>query len=186
MKKTKIILLTTLLLCCFSAQAQRRLPGMSGIYAFGGITEVTTSGLHFGVGHSRYLRNQVQLAFEFNYLQMTYRQENMRFPLEQYTVGARYFRNFFMDRTRSFFASAGVGVMFGYEIINLNNRLLPTGAIITNRDAMLYGGTLGIRASYYHQDHYVILVGIKQRVLLGTTVNNFRTQFYIGLKYVFP
>jgi len=188
MKRTKTILLTITLLLCFSftADAQRRLPGMSGVYAFGGITNAGLSAWHFGVGYSRYFRNQQQFAYEFNYLRMTYQQEGFRIPLEQYTVGARYFRNFFMDRTRSFFASANVGILLGYETVNRNSRILPNGALITNSDAVLWGATLGVRLSYYYQDHLVVLLGINQRAVGGTTVNNFRTQFYIGLKYVFP
>jgi len=183
MTKIKIILMLTLLLQVFSMTAQRRLSGMNGIYAYGGMIE-STHGLHGGLAYSKYLKNQNQLSYEASYLQKNYSYKDMKIPLMQFTIESVFHKNFFMDKTRSFFASASIGGAFGYEAINLNRKLLPDGAAILNKDAVLYGATFAIHTEYYYDDRYVILFGVKQRALGGSTVTNFHTQFYLGFKYI--
>jgi hypothetical protein len=154
---------------------------MSGLHVTGGLIE--RDGWTVNAGYSTYTKHKNRWVFSADYLQKNYAYEaEQSIPLQEYSATGEFYKKLWSDVTRSFFISAGIGVLFGYETINNNRKLLNDGALIENADHYLYGATVGIESEYYYDNKYVVLIGLRERVAGGSTVNVFHTQFYVGLK----
>jgi hypothetical protein len=81
-----------------------------------------------------------------------------------------------------FFVSLGASALGGYETVNWDNKLLPDGATIDNKDSFLYGGALTLEMETYLSDRIVFLVNVRERLLGGSSVGNLNTQIGLGIK----
>jgi hypothetical protein len=82
-----------------------------------------------------------------------------------------------------FFLSLGASAMGDYETINWNNKLLPDGATINNSDTFLYGGALTFELETYLSDRFVLILNIRERLLIGSSIGKFNTQTGLGIKF---
>jgi hypothetical protein len=167
---------------CVTLPAQRYLPGMKGVQVAGGIIERSGYFVHAGI--SKYTKSQNRTLFDIEYLQRNYEYENEKIPVMQFTGEAGYYFRFFSDNTQSFFLAFGAHIGTGYESVNLNERNLSTGAVISNRDAWIYGGAIALEAEYYLDDKYVLLLFAKERLYGGSSVSMFHTQLGLGIKFI--
>jgi hypothetical protein len=182
MMKKVLIFSIFLVLLTTSAQAQRYLPKMRGIEAIGGMVDL--HGFYLHGGYAQYTRNKNRWAVAGEYLQRNYGMEGQSIPLMQVTVEGGFFVKFFSDQTKTFFCAAGLSLLTGYEMVNLNQKLLPNGAVITNGDAWLYGAAVALELEYYLDDRYVLLFTAKERLTGGSSVRMFHAQLGLGLKYI--
>jgi hypothetical protein len=174
---------------CFAVQdlpAQRYLPGMRGLQ----FTAGTVNGLnpqdafHAGAAFSQYTKGANRWVFGFDYLEKQYPYKDLHIPQSQFTVDGGYYLKFLSDARKTFFASVGASAMAGYETVNWDEKLLPDGAVINNRDAFLYGGSLTLEFETYLTDRLVFLVNVRERLLTGTSLGKLNTQFGLGLKII--
>jgi hypothetical protein len=91
---------------------------------------------------------------------------------------------FLSDWHKTFFLSAGASALAGYETVNWDDKLLPDGATVNNRDVFLYGGALTLEAEIYITDRIVLLANVRERLLAGSSAGKFNTQSGIGIKYI--
>jgi hypothetical protein len=105
-------------------------------------------------------------------------------PQAQFTMEAGYYLKLFSDWRKMFFVSLGASALGGYETVNWDNKLLPDGATIDNKDGFLYGGALTLEMETYLTDRIVFLVNVRERLLGGSSVGNLNTQIGIGLKFI--
>jgi hypothetical protein len=122
--------------------------------------------------------------FGAEYLEKRYSYKNISIPQSQFTVDAGYYLKFLSDWRKTFFLSLGASDMAGYETINWNDKRLSDGATINNGDTFLYGGALTLEAEIYLTDRIVLLAGVRERLLAGSSVGKFNTQLGIGIKYI--
>jgi hypothetical protein len=165
-----------------SAEAQRYLPGMRGVQVMGGLIE--RDGYYLHGGYSWYTQHKNRWVGDAEYLQRSYGWETGSIPLMQFTAEFGFYRLLLSDAGKNFFTAAGVTALTGYETINLNKKLLPNGAVITNADRWLYGAAVALEFEYYLDDRYIFLATVKQRMSGGSSVGMFHSQFGVGIKYI--
>ena len=192
MKRITIIL--TLVLCFAlsgGAYAQRCLPGMRGIQVTGGMVDgfyssSTTSetGYYFGAAMATYAKNCNKWVFGGEYLGRYYPYKDSRLPVAQFTAEGGYFLNVLSDPSKTFYLSLGGSAVAGYETVNWGDKLLFDGSTLENRDRFVYGGTITLEMETYLTDRVVLLLTGRERILSGSDITKFHTQYGIGLKFI--
>ena len=115
---------------------------------------------------------------------MGYSYTYIRIPVQQFTTEGGYYLNFLSDRRKTFFLSAGLSALAGYETSNRSNKLLPDGSTLLNKDAFVYGGALTLELETYLTDRWVLLLNVRERALFGSSIGKFHTQVGIGMKFI--
>lgn len=163
-------------------QAQRYIAGFEALEFRAGIVE--NDGITANFGYSKYTRGKNRILADVDYLQRNYPYDAMKIPLRQFTISAG--KNFllFSDESKTFFTSVGSNVLLGYELIHDGKKRLADGAEIVSEDKFIYGLTLNLEMEYFFDDNKIIIGGLRQRVLLGSSVTPFHVQFFIGFKYI--
>ena len=82
------------------------------------------------------------------------------------------------------FLSIGGSALLGYETSNWGNKLLYDGATLRAKDAFIYGGAITFEVETYLTDKLVLLLNVRERVMFGSSIGNFHTQFGVGLKFI--
>ena len=182
----KLFFVFIIMMLCFAVPelpAQRYLPGQRGIQ----FTAGTVNGFrdfHSGIAFSQYTKNADRWVFGVEYLEKRHPYKDTNIPQSQFTVDAWYYLKFLSDWRKTFFLSFGASAMAGYETVNWNNKLLPDGATINNKDAFLYGGAVTLESEVYLTDRLVLLVNVRERLLAGSSVGKFNTQAGLGVKFI--
>lgn len=190
----KRLIIITLALCfAFTggAYAQRCLPGMRGIQVTGGMADgfynsanSNETGYYFGLSMATYAKNCNKWVFGAEYLQRYYPYKDGRLPVAQFTAGGGYFLNLLADRSKTFFLSLGGSALAGYETVNWGDQLLFDGSTLQSRDRFLYGGAITLEVETYLTDRVVLLLTGRERILFGSDVAKFHTQFGIGFRFM--
>jgi hypothetical protein len=168
-----------------TAQAQRRLHGQQGLQmTIGKVDGFSKNSIHTGVALSRFTKNSHQWTFGAEYLRKKLPYEKQLVPVEQFTVEGGYYRTVLSDFTKTFFVSAGISGMAGYELVNRDKPLLHDGSTVVSKSKFLFGGAISFEIETYLSDGIVLLTGFRQRILPGSTVNKFHNQLSIGLKFI--
>lgn len=198
MKIKKVILLSIVACFCFSAKAQRYLPGQEGIQISGGVVDgfhlSGEKGFSTDVAFSHYNQNRSHWVFGVSYLQKdkkytplnpySHLNSSLNFvPISQFAVSADYLHNICDIKKISFF-NVGFGAMGGYETINWGKQDLEDGATIMTPDRFLYGGNVQFEVESYLNDYVVLLLNAKERILFGSRSGTFHTQISMGVKFI--
>lgn len=187
----RIVLLITLCLALVGqAQAQRYLPGQKGLQ----VTASAVDGFKlkngdkqafaFGLAHSTYTKNGNRWVFGAEYLQKKHAYKDILIPTSQITGEGGYYFNFLSDASKTVFLSFGTSLMAGHETVNWGKELLFDGAMITSKDAFLYGGALSLEIETYLSDRFVLLTHARERILFGSSINKFHLQVGVGIKII--
>jgi hypothetical protein len=191
--KWTIFLIAAVLCLVFAdrAQAQRRLPSQQGIQLTAGMvnrlnpgSKTGSSGFHAGAAFSSYTKSSNHWLFGGEYLQKRYLYNDMLLPLVQFTGEGGYFLDFLSDGSKMVFFFLGVSAIAGYETINWNDKLLPDGATIQNKDVFLYGAALTLETEIFLTDWTELLLNVRERTLSGSSVGKFNTQIGLGIRFI--
>lgn len=180
---------------CFAlsggAYAQRCLPGMRGIQVTGGMLDgfyssstKSETGYYFGLSMATYAKHSDKWVFGAEYLQRYYPYKETRIPVAQFTAEGGYFLNILSDPSKTFFLSLGGSAVAGYETVNRGNKLLFDGSTLQNRDRFVYGGAITLEVETYLTDRVVLLLTGRERMLFGSDMTKFHTQFGVGLRFM--
>lgn len=168
--------------------AQRYFPGQKGLQLTGGLTD-GRKGFEMSAGYSVYNAHKGHWLFNVEYLQRNYPYKlaqssvSKDIPISQFTFESDYLLNMF-DIGKVFFVNAGIGAQAGYETVNWGSRLLDDGAIIRSSDRFIYGANTALETETYLTDRVVLLVGVKERCLFGSTTGRFHTVIFAGFKFI--
>lgn len=187
MKRCLCLLALSLVLCLGqTSYAQRYLPGMRGIELRGGFVagNIDPVDYYFGAAFSTYTKRANRWVFGVEYLGKQYAYKKVNIPKVQITAEGGYYMKFLSDPTKTFFLSFGGSVLMGYETSNWGEKLLFDGATLRNKDAFIYGGAVTLELETYLTDRIVLLVNARERVLWGSSIGKFHTQFGAGLKFI--
>jgi hypothetical protein len=174
---------------CFAVPelpAQRYLSGMRGLQ----FTAGTVNGLnpqeafHAGVAFSQYTKGANRWVFGAEYLEKRHPYKDLHIPQSQFTMDVGYYLKFLSDVRKTFFASIGGSGLMGYETINWDEKLLNDGATINDKDAFIYGAALTLELETYLTDRFVLLTGVRERFLMGSSTGKFNTQLNLGIKII--
>ena len=177
MKKYLFLFVTVVSLALFSgrAHAQRYLPGMKGVELRGGFANGSKSPLNYYTGFavSGYTPKANRWVIGAEYLMKNYGYRNASVPRAQFTAEGGYYLKFLSDPTKTVFLSVGGSALAGYETVNWGDRML-----------FVYGGAITLELEAYLTDRIVLLAGIRERVLWGSSLDLFTTQFGLGVKFI--
>ena len=184
--KRWLFAIVALLALCGQANAQRYLPGMRGLELRGGFADGVQKPVNYylGVGLSTYTKNGNRWVFGAEYLSKQYEYKNIQIPKAQFTAEGGYYLKFLSDPSKTFFLSIGGSALAGYETSRWGDKLLPDGATLQNKDAFIYGGAITLELETYLSDKVVLLLNARERVLWGSSIGHFHTQFGVGLKFI--
>ncbi|WP_302568328.1 conjugal transfer protein TraO [Culturomica massiliensis] len=189
----KILCILSLFVVCLhfnQAHAQRYLPGMKAIQVMAGMadgfhwSDKSDFAYHIGAAYSVYTKNANRWVIGGEYLEKRYDYKDIRIPVQQFTAEGGYYLNFLSDRRKTFFLSAGLSALAGYETSNRSNKLLPDGSTLLNKDAFVYGVALTLELETYLTDRWVLLLNVRERALFGSSIGKFHTQVGIGMKFI--
>jgi hypothetical protein len=62
--------------------------------------------------------------------------------------------------------------------------MLPDGSTLLAKDAFIYGSAVTLELENYITDRIVLLANVRERVLWGSSLGNFNTQFGLGVKFI--
>lgn len=185
-----ITFLFVLCLTCYHAHAQRYLPGMKGLQVTAGMADgfhwngKSDFAYHIGAAYSVYTKRADRWVIGGEYLEKRYDYKDIRIHVQQFTAEGGYYLNFLSDRRKTFFLSAGLSTLAGYETSNRGNKLLPDGSLLLNKDAFIYGGALTLELETYLTDRMVLLLNVRERAMFGSSIGMFHTQVGIGMKFI--
>ena len=173
------------------AHAQRQLPGMRGIQVTGGMVDgfyssktKNETGYYIGAAMATYTKNANKWVFGAEFMNRYYPYKETRLPMSQFTAEGGYFLKILSDPSRTFMLSLGGSALAGYETSNWGDKLLPDGATLRNKDSFIYGGAITLELETYLSDKIVLLLNARERVLWGSSIGHFHTQFGVGLKFI--
>ena len=186
MKKFIIIFTAVWCIAVQDSLAQRYLPGQRGLQLTAGAVNGFNprKGFHTGMAIATYTRYANRYVIGFEYLEKRHPYKNIRIPQSQFTVDAGYYLKFLSDVRKTFFVSAGVSAIAGYETVNWNEKLLPDGATVNNSDTFLYGGAFTLELETYLTDRLVLLANVRERFLPSSSIGKLNTQFGLGLRFM--
>ena len=183
------LFVVSLALFAGQAHAQRCLPGMKGIRLTAGMVDVfyanstsNNAGYSFGASLVTYTKGGHQWVFGAEYLRRYHPYRESRIPVEQFTAEGGFFCDVLSDVSKTFFLSAGVSALAGYETVNGGKKLLFDGSTIRNKDGFVYGGAITLQAETYLTDRLVLLFYGRERCLWGGSTGHFHVQYGVGLK----
>ena len=171
------------------AHAQRCLPKMKGIRLTAGMADgfyaksaSNNTGYTFGASLATYTKGGHQWVLGAEYLRRYHPYRDIRIPTEQFTGEGGFFLGVLSDGSKTFFLSAGVSAVAGYETVNGGKKLLFDGSTLRNKDGFLYGGAVTLQAETYLTDRLVLLLYGRERCLWGGSTERFHAQYGVGLK----
>ena len=183
------LFVVSLALFAGQAHAQRCLPGMKGIRLTAGMVDgfyanstSNNAGYSFGASLATYTRGGHQWVFGAEYLRRYHPYRESRIPVEQFIAEGGFFCDVLSDGSKTFFLSAGVSALAGYETVNGGKKLLFDGSTICNKDGFIYGGAVTLQAETYLTDRLVLLFYGRERCLWGGSTGHFHVQYGVGLK----
>lgn len=178
--------LVALLALTGQAKGQRYLPKMRGIELRGGLVDGVKKPFNYyaGIGLATYTNNGNRWVFGAEYLIKQYAYAKIELPKEQFTAEGGYYIKLLSGRSKTSFLSIGGSALAGYETSNRGEKILPDGATLLNEDAFIYGGAITLELETYLSDRVVLLLNGRERVLWGSSIGKFHTQFGVGLKFI--
>jgi hypothetical protein len=142
------------------------------------------TGYYFGLSMATYAKNCNKWVFGAEYLQRYYPYKDERLLVAQFTAEGGYYLNILSDPSKTFFLSLGGSAVAGYETVNWGDKLLFDGSTLQSRDRFVYGGAITLEIETYLSDRVVLFLTGRERILFGSDVSKFHTQFGVGLKFI--
>jgi len=179
----------TLTLCFASADAvfaQRTLPGQRGLQLTAGSVNASKlqDGFYSGIAFSQYAKGADRWVFGVEYMEKRHTYKGIKIPQSQFTAEGGYFLNFLSDPRKTVFVSLGASAMAGYETVNRSEKLLFDGATVNNSEAFLYGGAVTLECEIYLTNRLVLQAGVRERLLMGSSVGKTDMQIGLGIKII--
>ena len=72
----------------------------------------------------------------------------------------------------------------GYETLNWGEKVLYDGSMLSYRDAFVYGGALTLETGKLCDGPYRAACHVRERVLWGSSLGKFTTQFGVGVRFI--
>lgn len=172
MRKVIYLCVAVVSLALFSGQAyaQRYLPGMMGVELRGGFAGGSKGPLNYYTGFavSGYTKKANRWVAGAEYLLKNYEYRTISVPRAQFTAEGGYYLKFLSDPSKTLFLSIGGSALIGYETVNWGDRMMHDG----------------LELETYITDRIVLLANVRERVLWGSPLGVFTTQFGLGVKII--
>lgn len=185
--KNYLLLLLISLSTITELQAQRMFPKQKSLEITTGIlsAEDPTENYYFNLGLLINTRKGNYKLFAIEYAREYSKYKQIKIPHDTYSLEAGYGIFLFGDGGKSISLNAVISGVVGYESINAGNNLLFDGAIILNKENIIYGSSGRLSLETYLWDRFVLLLQVRAKVFWGTSMEQFRPSAGLGLRYNF-
>ena len=192
MTKHSVSIFVILLCITFSgkAKAQRYTPGQKGIQLTGGVIGKLDRSFnkepsyYVGLSISTYTKNANRWVIGGEYQTKEFQYKDSTIPATKFIGDGGYYFKLLSDNRKAFFLSFGLTASAGYETSNWGTKTLYDGATLKNKDSFIYGGSAIIELETYLSDRIILLINARERLLFGSSIDKFQTQYGLGLKYI--
>lgn len=173
-----------------TANAQRYTPGQKGVQLTGGVTGKLDRSFkkepsyYVGLSISTYTKNANRWVIGGEYLTKEFQYKDSTIPATKFIGDGGYYFKLLSDNRKTFFLSFGLTASAGYETSNWGTKTLYDGATLKNKDSFIYGGSAIIELETYLSDKIILLINARERLLFGSSIDKFQTQYGLGLKYI--
>ena len=189
MKKCLFMIIASLALFTGQAHAQRCLPKMQGIEVKANMADGfnlggNDGGYSLSAALSTYTKGGNKWVFGGEYLLKNQPYKEKKIPVAQFTAEGGYYLKVLSDARKMLFVYAGASALAGYEMVNWGDKVLADGALLRDKDAFIYGGSLTLDVEFYVADRVALLANLRERCLWGNSTGHFHTQFGLGVKFI--
>lgn len=185
-----ILIAAALLLCGAAANAQRYLPGQTGIEITAGMAD----GFEFdhrdgqafygNLSISTYNKKANRWVFGAEYFQRMYEYRTELLPVAQIIAEGGHYFKLLSDPGKNVFLLFGISALTGYETLNWGKRTLYDGAMISGKDSFIYGGAVSVELETFISDRVVLLIRARERVMWGTSIKQHHFLLGAGFKFI--
>lgn len=189
MKRLVLIVAMTVAIAAAS-HAQRLIPGQRGLQLSVGVPVTENKLFDNGnfVAHMSMTVNHKRAnhwLFGLEYAKKHFAYRDTLIPSETVTFEGGYMLNLFSDAGKNVLLNTGITAVAGYETVNRNDKILPDGATLLDKDRFVYGGAYHLSLDIYAADNFVVFVKGKYNVLWGSDVEMFRPILQTGIRIIF-
>ncbi|MNK22292.1 Conjugative transposon protein TraO [compost metagenome] len=169
---------------CQDAWSQRMVGGTFGLEAGAGMFSARQPLKDFSLNAALVAYtskgNYQRYGLEYGHREHRYRGR----PLSQETfmLDAGYVLRLFGSGSRSFSINAGLSGAVGYESFNRGDKVLPDGALLLERDGLVYGVQVLMSLEFFVSDRIVLLLQGKALALWDTSQKQFRPSSGMGIR----
>lgn len=185
--RTLFYMIIAFIMSIGTAHAQRMLPGGRGIEMTAGTLSAKVIGDDFyaslGMTITGKKGNYQLYALEYSRQQYDY--NGNAIPHESFTAQGGYSFYLLGDPGRTIALHAALSGVAGYEHINGGKATLPDGALLRTENKFIYGGAGRLSLETYLSDRIVFLVQGRAQMLWGTSLQQFRPSWGVGLRFNF-
>ena len=105
-------------------------------------------------------------------------------PYNIFTVQPGYFIKLWEQKNfKQFAIHIGGGGIFGYEVINKGNSILPNGAILDAKSQFIYGVFVGLEGEITLSNDFSLLIKANEYYHINSDVGQFYPYAGLGLRY---
>lgn len=182
----RILMVTILLVTIFTTtQAQRMIPKQKGVSINSGLllSNDIQGDWYLGIDLVHYFNRGNYWLWAAEYDRMQFAYNNYRIPTEAYLAENGYSFRLLGDKRKTLQLNAALTGLAGYESINKGKALLHDGAIIQNSGGFVYGGAGRLSLETFLNDHVILLLQARAKMLWGTSLQQFRPSVGLGLRF---
>ncbi|WP_018675942.1 conjugal transfer protein TraO [Riemerella columbina] len=166
--------------------AQRLFPGQQGLEASVNLLptslKLDTKAYDIRLGYVRYTREGDYWQFGVAYTRNVYIYREQDLPIETFTAESGYSLSLIGNSSRNVSLNVGLSGVVGYELINQGNHTLFDGAVINNKDAVVYGGLARLRLERYLVGDVLVFLQGQTQMLWGTQREQLRPHIGLGFR----
>ncbi|SHL79840.1 conjugal transfer protein TraO [Chryseobacterium polytrichastri] len=185
---TYILAIMMVVMSITGVQAQRLIKGQNGFEVSVGFLsdmKLFRNDFYVQAGMTINGKNGSHQLWAVEFSRKKHEFENDAIPVETYSGEGGYSFVLLGDWSKNISLNMGITGVAGYEVINKSKKLLPSGAVIQNKDSFIYGGGLRLSLETYLSDHVVMLVQGRTKAVWGTSLERFRPSAGVGIRYIF-
>ncbi len=187
MKKLLILILVGWSTSSSMVYAQRLVKGQVGIEAgLGWVSSRQISAKNFSswVSITSNKKNGKYMMYRVELDRKTFISGSYEIPVDQFLGKLIYNFTVLTDPRKTVSLNIGLGGAAGYSIVNHSRYVLPSGAVIQNRDGVVYGGSATTSFELFITDSLILLLRGNVDILFGHSVSRFTPTAGAGIRIV--
>lgn len=183
----KYIMFFLLMLVSIAGYSQRMIYRQKAVEVNAGILDQNNIGdnYYFNVTLNSFARygNYWIVGAEYQRRNSDYKQ--WKIPVTNYLGEAGYSLRLVSDRRKFITVNAGITGVVGYEVVNNGDSILMDGAVLHNRNQLVFGTGGRLSVEMYLSDRIVFMLQGRIKMLWGTDLEKFRPSSGIGVRFNF-
>lgn len=183
----KYIMFLLMVICIVKVQAQRMVYKQKALEFHAGVLNTKDVGNNFymQLGLNSFARSGNYWTYGLEYQKSTATYKSYTIPIQNFLGEGGFMMQLLADRKKFITLNAGLMAVGGYEVVNRGDSLLVSGAVLRNRNQLVYGAGGRISVETYLSDRMALMLQGRVKVLWGTDLERFRPMAGLGFRFNF-